>query len=116
MLLIDDEADNASINSNSEEKDPTKINFKIRQFLDYFEKAAYLAVTATPFANVFIDPQINPKTGEIDQDLPDLFPRDYIYSVPPQKGTLGVDKLFGELAEIGNEKPRIYPAYPHVSQ
>lgn len=100
LLLIDDEADAASINVNKPEEDPTKINEKIRRILRNFDKAAYLAVTATPFANVFIDPQVD-EAGEIRQgELPDLFPRDFIYVLPPPKGYLGVERLFGDYGEI----------------
>lgn len=101
FLLIDDEADAASINVAEKDRDPTTINGLIRRILDRFDRAAYLAVTATPFANVFIDPQIDPSSGEMRQGvLPDLFPRDYIYPIPTPDGYLGVDRLFGELAEI----------------
>lgn len=105
LLLIDDEADNASINSNKENEDPTKINSQIRAVLDYFDHASYLAVTATPFANIFINPQIDSKTREISlkptENL-DLFPRDFIYALQPPKGYLGVERLFGELADLEN--------------
>ena len=58
MLLIDDEADNASVNTNSEEKDPTAINKAINKILRSFKQATYLGITATPFANIFINPDI----------------------------------------------------------
>ena len=63
MLVIDDEADNASANTNEyrdddgnidEDADPTKTNFLIRRLLTSFEKSAYVGYTATPFANVFM--------------------------------------------------------------
>lgn len=115
LLLIDDEADAASINVAKKDSDPTTINNLIRQILDSFDRAAYLAVTATPFANVFIDPQIDPNTGEMRQDLlPDLFPRDYIYAIPTPKGYLGVDRLFGEVGEIEIE-PLKYRAVIPIS-
>ena len=99
LLLVDDEADAASVNTGK--TDPTQINRLIRTILDKFHTAAYLAVTATPFANLFIDPQIDENTWRIRQDvLPDLFPRDYIYAVPTPQGYLGVERLFGELGEI----------------
>lgn len=95
FLLIDDEADAASINVAEKDRNPTTINGLIRKILDRFDRAAYLAVTATPFANVFIDPQLDPSTGQMRQDvLPDLFPRDYIYPIPTPDGYLGVDRLF----------------------
>ena len=58
MLLIDDEADNASVNTNPEDEDPTKINEAIRTLLALFRKASYLGITATPYANIFIDPRL----------------------------------------------------------
>lgn len=102
-LIIDDEADAASINTRKPGEDPTTINHLIRQILLQFRKSAYLAVTATPFANVFIDPQIDPETHRIRPDskeLPDLFPRDFIYALPPPDGYLGVERLFGALGDL----------------
>lgn len=117
LLLIDDEADAASINVNKEEEDPTAINGKIRNILESFDRAAYLAVTATPFANVFIDPQMDPKTGEMRQDLlPDLFPRDYIYAMPTPLGYLGVDRLFGELGDVGENLPKYQSLIPMYAE
>ena len=52
MLMIDDEADNASINTSSDKEDPTKINKLIRKLADVFTKSNYVGFTATPFANV----------------------------------------------------------------
>ena len=72
MLLIDDEADNASVNTNSDEMDPTAINAAINKILRTFKQATYLGITATPFANIFIDPQIAD-----DGAAKDLFPRHF---------------------------------------
>ena len=74
MLLIDDEADNASINTSREELNPTKINSMIRKILELFGKSCYIGYTATPFANIFINPESYDKT-----DMEKLFPRDFIY-------------------------------------
>ncbi len=57
MLLIDDEADHASVNTKKDELDPTKTNERIRDLLEIFPKNVYLGYTATPFANIFIDPE-----------------------------------------------------------
>ena len=54
MLLIDDEADNASINTNKIDEDPTTINGYIRDIINLFNRSAYVGYTATPFANIFI--------------------------------------------------------------
>ncbi len=88
LLLIDDEADNASVNTNSEEKDPTAINQAIRNILNCFRQASYLGITATPFANIFIDPENNDATR-------DLFPKDFLTVLPTPEEYIGADKIFG---------------------
>ena len=70
VLVIDDEADHASVDTSaskrdpdSVETDPTTINRLIRQFLSTFQKTAYVGYTATPFANIFIDPDTSHRHG-----------------------------------------------------
>lgn len=92
MLLIDDEADNASVNTRADE-DPTAINESIRMLLNRFSRSTYLGVTATPFANIFINPE---SEGEMLGD--DLFPSDFIYSLSPPTNYIGSNALFGENA------------------
>ena len=77
MLLIDDEADNASINTSKSKEDPSKINKLIRELASLFSKSNYVGFTATPYANVFIDPI----TTE-DMLNHDLFPENFIYALP----------------------------------
>ncbi|MDE6019664.1 MAG: Z1 domain-containing protein [Ruminococcus sp.] len=97
MLLIDDEADNASINTKSKE-DPTTINKLIRQLLSVFNKSNYVAFTATPFANVFIDP-------EKDDDMMnhDLFPEDFIISLPTPSNYIGPNRIFPKNSEFHSQ-------------
>ena len=90
LLLIDDEADNASVNTNSEEKDPTAINAAIRNILNCFKQASYLGITATPFANIFIDPE-----DETDEAARDLFPKDFLTVLPTPENYIGADRIFG---------------------
>lgn len=91
LLLIDDEADNASVNTNPEDKDPTKINQHITELLSNFERASYVGFTATPYANIFIDPYSD------DQMVSgNLFPKDYIYSLNPPDNYIGARNIFGE--------------------
>ena len=52
LLLIDDEADNASINTSGDKTRVTRINEGIRDLLVKFEKSSYIGYTATPFANI----------------------------------------------------------------
>lgn len=89
MLLIDDEADNASINTKKDKLDPTKTNKVIRQLCNAFNNATYVGFTATPFANVFIDPDTNE-----DMANADLFPEHFIYVLPTPSSYIGATKIF----------------------
>ena len=91
LLMIDDEADNASINTNKKDEDPTKINEMIRKILSLFEKTSYIGFTATPFANVFIN--YNTEDEMLGNDL---FPRDFIYSLESPSNYCGSRKYFVE--------------------
>lgn len=89
MLLIDDEADNASINTNKEDLDPTRTNAMIRRILGLFAKSCYVGYTATPFANIFINPD------DYDDDArEELFPRDFIYCLDAPTTYFGAEKVF----------------------
>lgn len=89
MLLIDDEADNASINTNKEDFDPTRTNAMIRRILGLFAKSCYVGYTATPFANIFINPDA------YDDDVrEELFPRDFIYCLDAPTTYFGAEKVF----------------------
>lgn len=95
MLLIDDEADNASVNTNISTQDPTAINTRIRSLLRLFTRTGYVGFTATPFANIFIDPDT-----EDDMRGNDLFPRDFIYALEAPTNYVGARTIFSEDAEI----------------
>lgn len=97
MLLIDDEADNASVNTKSEDDNPAAINACIRKLLDGFYQASYLGITATPFANIFINPET-----EDEMIGGDLFPRDFIYSLAPPTNYIGADKIFGDSPDFAD--------------
>lgn len=94
MLLIDDEADYASIDTN-ESGSPTRINGLIRGLLQLFSKRCYVGYTATPFANVFIDPDTEDEmVGE------GLFPKDFIVSLEAPTNYVGPNAIFGEPCEL----------------
>ena len=105
MLVIDDESDYASVNTN-EEEDPTTINKKIRTLLEIFHKSAYVAYTATPYANIFIDHEVGAyeniyvdkkvKSVNISEDL---FPNDFIYALDAPSNYFGARKIFLESDE-----------------
>ena len=84
VLVIDDEADNAGIGVQKPGEDPTTINGLIRDLLKLFHRKAYVGYTATPYANIFID-------STVDDDL---FPKDFIISLPVPSNYIGPDKVF----------------------
>ena len=89
MLLIDDEADNASINIKHSREDVSRINGQIRELLGLFERSCYIGYTATPFANIFIDPDT-----EDDMFGQDLFPRHFVVGLDPPDNYFGPAKTF----------------------
>ena len=84
LLLIDDEADNASINISNDPEKQSSINGWITQILNLFGKNAYVGYTATPFANIFIP-----------LDDQNLFPRNFIKNIPAPSNYIGPEKVFG---------------------
>lgn len=95
VLIIDDEADNASVNVAAEdETNPTKVNGAIRQLLASFDKSSYVGYTATPFANIYIDPDADHVTyGE------DLFPNHFIENLQAPSNYFGPERVFGLRAD-----------------
>ena len=109
LLLIDDEADHASINTEIE-KEGTAINKNLRRLLHIFPRRVYIGYTATPFANVFVHPDVD-GTKDLDEDqegyegadlLKTLYPRDFIVALPRPEGYLGLAELFGDEKEWGH--------------
>ena len=102
LLLIDDEADNASINGKYKrerrEDEPTRINGQIRNILNYFTRKCYVGYTATPYANILIDPDI-----DTDKFGKDLFPSSFIYTLEESSDYFGAEKVFGD---IDDDKPK----------
>jgi hypothetical protein len=118
LLAIDDECDNASINTNVvpkdengnpvSEYDPTAINERIRDFLNAFEQKAYVGYTATPYANILIH-----REGYHEVIGEDLFPRDFIINLPRPSNHIGPQEVFGidEDPDLGIEGSAGYPLY-----
>ena len=94
-LVIDDEADNASINIASSKNDVSKINGLIRQINGCFTKSTYIGYTATPFANIFIDPD-----SWDDACKDDLFPRHFIVGLEPPQNYVGPQRLFTQKGDL----------------
>lgn len=113
VLLIDDEADQASINTKGNRKDPSVdddgetdtsdpslTNALIRDTLQRIPRATYIAYTATPFANILIDPTaVDSEVGS------DLFPKDFVVQLPRPDGYTGTEELFG-VTSVGRDVMR----------
>lgn len=121
LLLIDDEADNASVDGKQakrdengnilEDTDPTTINRLIRQLLKTFQKSSYVGYTATPFANIFIYPPDD--SGNVNKYGEDLFPRSFIINLPAPTNYVGPVQVFGldDDGELGLDE---HPGLPIV--
>lgn len=100
LLVIDDEADHASVDTGEQffdedgkadfEHQPTAINSLIRKILHVFQRKAYVGYTATPFANIFIH-----ERGETAGEGPDLFPSAFIHNLGAPSNYVGPARVFG---------------------
>ena len=95
MLVIDDEADQASPNAGKCDEDPTITNRCIRQLLNSLHAVSYVGYTATPFANILINPFRENVKDEDESHLEDLYPRNFIISLPKPTGYFGAEQIFG---------------------
>lgn len=92
ILIIDDEADQASPNAARDpELDRTKINERLTELLA-LPRVAYVGYTATPFANVLVNPA----------DATDIYPRSFIYALDKPPTYFGSRELFG--ASVSEEE------------
>ncbi len=97
VLIVDDESDQASINTikpepryvKEERRKRTAINGQISTILGILPRAQYLGYTATPAANVFIDPD----------DVEDIFPKDFVISLPRPPGYMGTSDFHDGIAD-----------------
>lgn len=88
IFIIDDEADYASINTASDEKNPSAINRCIRKIFNKFPIVSYVGYTATPFANIFINPY------DEDESNYDLFPSDFVVQLNAPSNYFGGRTIF----------------------
>jgi len=111
VLIIDDEADHATVNTGGEgeesfadstlegedeedptddDSDPSKTNLLVRKIIQQFTRTAYIGYTATPYANVLIDPFL--ETEELGLSL---YPRDFIMNLSKPDDYFGAERFFG---------------------
>lgn len=112
LLMIDDEADYASINTKHHKEEVTKTNQSIRDLLHLFHRNTYIGYTATPFANIFIDPDESEFT-----ENDDLFPSDFMIKIPVPNNYLGQDFFFGQeiMEELEDGQPVTLRQSPTVT-
>ena len=97
VLMIDDEADYASVNTKAVGEDRSKTNEYIEELLNVFRFASYVGFTATPYANVFVEPD----TDEA-MEKEGLFPKDYIYSLSAPSNYIGARNIFPKTGKYHN--------------
>lgn len=112
LLLIDDEADHASVDTGEqafdadgnpdEEHQPKAINRLIRRLLHSFTRSAYVGYTATPFANIFIH-----ERGHTEEEGPDLFPASFIINLGAPSNYVGPSKVFGSASRDAEGLPLV---------
>ena len=109
LLLIDDEADNASINTSVDPEKATAINKAIREILALFQRSSYVGYTATPFANIFIDP-------DTDDDMleDDLFPKHFIKAIDPPSNYVGASRVFKPNGDLRQLMVRVVSDYQDI--
>lgn len=119
LLVIDDEADQASVDTGEQDfidglpdpdYEPKRVNGEIRKLLKSFHKSAYVAYTATPFANILVHDQ-----RETDQHGADVFPRSFIINLPRPSSYIGPVEVFG-IAREGAPIAGILDAFREVDQ
>jgi hypothetical protein len=88
VLIFDDEADQATPNSATGMRERTAINQLLTQIWKLVVTGSYVGYTATPFANIFMDPD--------DED--DLYPANFIIDLPRPDAYFGAERLFGREA------------------
>lgn len=108
LLIIDDESDNASVDTGEtvigengepdDEHQPTTINKLIRRILHSFTRSAYVGYTATPFANIFIH-----ERGQTRKEGLDLFPSAFIQNLAAPSNYVGPSRVFGRPTKDGRE-------------
>jgi hypothetical protein len=122
ILIIDDEADHASVDTGEQvfgqdgipddEHEPTAINSRIRKILRSFARSAYVGYTATPFANIFIH-----ERGATPEEGQDLFPSSFIMNLAAPSNYVGPARVFGLSGADGRQDglPLVRPVSDYAS-
>lgn len=98
VMIIDDEADQASVNTSQKASERSAINQQIVDILQTLPKSVYIGYTATPFANVFIDPTL----------AEDLYPRDFVFTLSKPSQYFGAERIFGREIVLHDDEEANY--------
>lgn len=119
LLVIDDEADHASVDTGEQEffedgtpdpeHEPKAINRLIRRLLYIFDQSAYVGYTATPFANIFIH-----ERGKTSEHGEDLFPRSFLLGLPVPSNYAGPARVFGVTPDEVETSEGSLPLLRHI--
>lgn len=96
-LIIDDEADQATVATKA-------INPLIVRIMQGLPRCVYVGYTASPFANLLIDPSADD----------DLYPRDFVVNLPKPAGHFGTEVIFGRDAVDGDDPANSWDGYDMV--
>lgn len=128
LLMIDDECDSASINTDFVKNDISTINRKMRAIIGLFTRRAYVGYTATPYANIFMSPDPDDNHEYIDDvfrgttyryrlNREDLFPKNFIINLNAPSNYIGPNVLFGisENVDDDGEKGKELPIIEYIA-
>ena len=115
VLIIDDESDQATPNTANKTEDYSTINGDMRQIWDQVQQGSYVAYTATPFANVFMNPKDEERYTEyFDSEesdnletierYPGLYPSNFAYALGRPKGYIGASHIFGNTLLVAQDE------------
>ncbi len=111
-IIIDDESDQAGINTVNPARPPksgkerTATNECIVKLLGLFPRGQYIGYTATPYANALVNPD----------DPEDLYPRDFILPLDRPIGYMGVADFFDPTTAYAdlNKEDYALPEIAHI--
>lgn len=104
VLILDDESDQATPNTLADREFVSTINQRVRDIWKEVPTGTYVAYTATPFANIFIDPS--------DED--DMYPEDFAMVLPKPTGYMGADSFFNVTQTADSDEDQAIDALSQV--
>lgn len=112
FLIIDDESDQATPDSSAGlDDEPTAINRLMREIWAQVGNGTYIGYTATPFANVFMNPN-----SEENGELAELYPKDFAHVMPTPQNYFGAERIFGLEGNEDRRAPDVIREVPDAER